>query len=91
MSTQHGQPFNVAHEGAHVGVMGQQVDIDKVDIDSATFTGDVQLTVSSDAPPSVKFQAGIDNLMHGDSREARKLIWNVMIRGYGATRPCSTG
>lgn len=83
MTTQHGQPFNVAHEGAYVGVMGQRVDIDKVDVDSATFTGDVQLTVSSDAPPSVKLQAGIDNLTHGDPREARKLIWNVMISKHG--------
>ena len=78
MTTQYGQPFNAAYEGAHVGVMGQQVDID-----SATFTGDVQLTVSSDAPPSVKLQAGIDNLTHGDPREARKLIWNVMIGKHG--------
>jgi hypothetical protein len=81
VTTQHGRPFNLADRGANVGVMGQQVDID-----SATFTGDVQLTVSSDAPPSVRFQAGIDNLMHGDSREARKLIWNVMISKHSSNK-----
>jgi hypothetical protein len=86
VTTQNEQPFNVAHEGAYVGVMGKHVDIDKIDVDSATFTGDVQLTVSSDAPPSVKLQAGIDNLTHGDPREARRLIWNVMISKHGGNK-----
>jgi hypothetical protein len=78
VTTQDGQPFNVAYGGSRVGVMGQNVDID-----SATFTGNVQLTVSSDAPARVKFRVGAENLKHGNSGEARRLIWDAMISGYG--------
>ncbi len=86
MTAQYGQPINVAHEGSHVGVMGQQVDIDRVNVDSATFTGDVQLTARLSDPPAVKLRVGIANLEHGNSREARKLIWDAMISDCGGNK-----
>jgi hypothetical protein len=82
VTTQNGQPFNVAHPGSHVGLQSQNVKIDTAYIDSATLPGDVQLTASPDATPRAKFGVGVQNLEHGNPREARKLIWEAMMGKY---------
>jgi hypothetical protein len=79
MTTPDEQTVNVAREGAQVGVQARYA---RIDIDTVTLPGDVQLTLGQDASPEVKYRVGVENLKSGNPSLARKLIWDVMMSDY---------
>lgn len=70
-------PFNQADGNAKVGWQSQYTHVDTI-----TLPGDVQLTVEQDASPKTRYETGVRNLEHGNSGEARRLIWEAMMRGH---------
>jgi len=70
-------PFNQADGNAKVGWQSQYTHVESI-----TLPGDVQLTVGQDAPPKTMYETGVRNLEHGNSGDARRLIWEAMMRGH---------
>jgi hypothetical protein len=79
MTTPDEQTVNVAREGAQVGVQARYA---RIDIDTVTLPGNVQLTLGQDASPEVKYRVGVENLKSGNPSLARKLIWDAMMSDY---------
>jgi hypothetical protein len=73
-------PTNVASDNAQVGLQSQTTYIDSV-----TFSGDARLTVRQDAPAEERYRAGVENLKSGNPRQARRLLWEAMMGGYGGS------
>jgi hypothetical protein len=77
MTIPNAQPHFTASDNAQVGVQSQYAYVDSI-----TLPGDVQLTVEQDAPPKTRYETGVRNLEHGNPGEARRLIWEAMMRNH---------
>ncbi len=67
------QPSYSVGDHSQVGVQGENIIIE----------GNVQLTASLDTPPAEMYEIGKRNLEHGNPGEARRLIWDAMMRDGG--------
>jgi len=77
MTTPNAQPHFTASGNAQVGVLSQYVYVDTI-----TLPDDAQLTVEQDASPKTRYETGVRNLEHGNPVEARRLIWEAMMRNH---------
>jgi hypothetical protein len=77
MSTPNAQPHFTASGNARVGVQSQYVYVDTI-----MLPDDAQLTVEQDASPKTRYETGVRNLEHGNPGEARRLIWEAMMRNH---------
>jgi hypothetical protein len=75
MTTPHAQPHFSASGNSRVGVQSQYVHVDTIMLGD-----DAQLTVEQDASAETRYKTGLRNLEHGNPGEARRLIWDAMMR-----------